>query len=41
MQGTPFTQRMLYVECGGLRYYAGQDRLPSRHETRHRLVSAM
>jgi hypothetical protein len=34
-EGTPYTQRMLYIECKGLRYYAGQDGLPSRHEIRN------
>jgi hypothetical protein len=34
--GTPYTQRMLYFECEGKRYYAGQDGLASRHETRSR-----
>jgi hypothetical protein len=39
-EGTDYTQRMLYVECKGWRYYAGQDGLPSRHETRTRVISA-
>jgi hypothetical protein len=34
--GTPYTRRMLYVEVQGTAGYliAGQDGLPSRHETR-------
>jgi hypothetical protein len=32
--GTDYTLNMLYVECNGQRYYAGQDGLPSRHPTR-------
>jgi len=39
-EGTDYTLKMLYVECKGLRYYAGQDGLPSRHETQSRIVSA-
>ena len=32
--GTNYTLNILYVECKGLRYYAGQEGLSSRHETR-------
>ena len=33
-EGTTYTLRMLYFDCGGLRYYAGQEDLESRHETK-------
>jgi hypothetical protein len=33
-EGTAYTQRMLYFECNGQRFYAGQEDLESRHETR-------
>ena len=32
--GTDYTLKMLYFECGGQRFYAGQEGLESRHETR-------
>jgi len=32
--GTDYTLRMLFFECGGQRFYAGQEGLESRHETR-------
>jgi len=31
-EGTAYTLRMLYFDCGGKRYYAGQEDLESRHE---------
>jgi hypothetical protein len=33
-QGTPYTLRMLYFECRGKRYYAGQENLASRYDTK-------
>jgi hypothetical protein len=33
-EGTDYTLAMLYFECGGKRFYAGQVGLPSRHPTR-------
>jgi hypothetical protein len=30
-EGTDYTLKMLYVECRGQHYYAGQDGLPTRH----------
>jgi hypothetical protein len=33
--------RNRFVECDGQRYYAGQDGLPSRHETRSQSISAV
>jgi len=33
-EGTAYTLRMLYFECRGKRYYAGQENLESRHETK-------
>jgi len=38
--GTDYTLKMLYFDCSGQWYYAGQDGLPSRHETRSGVVSA-
>ena len=32
--GTAYTLRMLYFDCRGKRYYAGQEDLESRHETK-------
>jgi hypothetical protein len=32
--GTESTLRMLYFECKGQMFYAGQEGLESRHETR-------
>ena len=32
--GTDYTVQMMYFECPGLRYYAGQIGQSSRHETR-------
>jgi hypothetical protein len=32
--GTDYTLNMLYFDCKGRRYYAGQQGLPSRHHTR-------
>jgi hypothetical protein len=32
-EGTAYTLRMLYFDCRGKRYYAGQKNLESRHET--------
>jgi len=34
MEGTEYTRQMLYWECRGERYYAGQVGTASRHETR-------
>jgi hypothetical protein len=34
-QGTAYTVRMLYLRCNGQMFYAGQEGLESRHETRH------
>lgn len=33
-EGTEYTRQMLYFECRGLRFYAGQRGLPCRHEIR-------
>ncbi len=33
-QGTEYTRRMLYWQCRGRDFYAGQVGLSSRHETR-------
>jgi len=33
-EGTAYTLRMLYFDCRRQRYYAGQEDLESRHETR-------
>jgi hypothetical protein len=33
-EGTKFTRQMLYWECRGQYYYAGQLGTPGRHETR-------
>ena len=38
-EGTANTLRMLYFDCRGKRYYAGQQDLESRHETKHRVCS--
>jgi hypothetical protein len=34
-EGTEYRRQMLYWECGGQRYYAGQIGTLSRHEARH------
>ena len=33
-EGTAYTVRMLYFDCRGQRYYAGQEDLESCHETK-------
>lgn len=33
-EGTEYTRQMLYWECGGQQYYAGQAGTQSRHQTR-------
>jgi hypothetical protein len=33
-EGTPYTRAMMYFECRGGRYYAGQEGQTSRHPTR-------
>ena len=33
-EGTAYTLQMLYFDCRGKRYYAGQEDLESRHETK-------
>jgi len=33
-EGTAYTLRMLYFDCRGKRYYAGQEDRESRHETK-------
>jgi hypothetical protein len=35
-EGTAYTLRMLYFDCRGKRYYAGQEDLESRHEIKER-----
>lgn len=37
-EGTDYTLRMLYFECRGQRYYAGQENLESRHQTKSTLT---
>jgi len=32
-EGTAYTLRMLYFDCQGKRYYAGQENLESRHQS--------
>ena len=38
-EGTVYTLRMLYFDCRGQRYYAGQEDLESRHETKATYVN--
>ena len=33
-EGTAYTLRMLYFDCRGKRYYAGQENLEIRHDTK-------
>src|SRR5207237_875827 len=40
-QGTSYTLRMLYVRCNGQMFYAGQEGLENRHETRTGSPSGM
>jgi hypothetical protein len=37
-RGDDYTLRMLYFECEGQMFYAGQEDLESRHEARRLLI---